>query len=261
MTTHAAGVPSWVALSSPEPAASEAFYSELLGWTATPPAPEMGNYQRFLLDGKAVAGLQPLMAPEEPPTWTTYIATDDADATHARIVEAGGTPFFDVMDVMDLGRMGVYADPTGPVFGTWEAGSFAGAEVRDAPNALCWNEALTGDAETARAFYRAVFPTWEPVAPTFEGAPSDYTIWEVGGQPVAGLMQLDPEHLPADTPPAWGVCFYVLDADAVAATATELGGSIVMGPMDMAGLGRFVAIADPHGDEITVMQPEPGARG
>lgn len=261
MTRHAEGVPSWVALSSPNPPESEAFYCGLLGWTATPPAPEMGNYQRFQLDGKAVAGLQPLMAPEEQPTWTTYIATDDASATESRVVEAGGTVIAPVGDVMDLGRMGIYADPTGPVFGTWEAGTFAGAEVRDAVNALCWNEALSGDADKAREFYSATFPSWDPVAPTFEGAPGGYTIWEVGGQPVAGLMQLDPQHLPADTPTAWGVCFYVLDADATAAKATELGGSINMGPMDMAGLGRFVSISDPHGVEFTVMQPEPGARG
>jgi predicted enzyme related to lactoylglutathione lyase len=156
------------------------------------------------------------------------------------------------MDVMDIGRMAVFADPTGAVFGIWQPKSFAGADLVNEPNSLCWNEVLTRDAETDKAFYPAVFG-WAARRPEFEGAP-DYTVWEVAGKSVGGMMQMTDEYFPREIPPHWNVAFAVADCDATVAKARELGATITMEPMDMPPIGRFANMIDPQGASFTVMQ-------
>jgi len=58
----------------------------------------------------------------------------------------------------------------------------------------------------------------------------------------------------AAVPPHWNVNFRVDDADAIAAHATELGGSVMMPPADGGGF-RSAALADPQGAVFSVSQP------
>lgn len=57
------------------------------------------------------------------------------------------------MDVMEIGRMAFFADPGGAVFGVWQPKSFAGADLVNVPNSLCWNHLVTRDPEGAKAFW------------------------------------------------------------------------------------------------------------
>ena len=86
------GRPCWVDLGTTDPAAARAFYGSLFGWTPEVDArPEAGGYAQFRHDGHAVAGVGPIFTEGMPPTWTTYIATADVDATAAAVAENGGT--------------------------------------------------------------------------------------------------------------------------------------------------------------------------
>src|SRR5512142_1648915 len=92
MTTTTPGTPNWVDLASPDVGRSTTFYSGLFGWDAeVQPEPEAGGYTMFRLNGKAVAGVGPIMMEGQPAAWTTYVATDDADDTTDRVTQAGGT--------------------------------------------------------------------------------------------------------------------------------------------------------------------------
>jgi predicted enzyme related to lactoylglutathione lyase len=53
-----------------------------------------------------------------------------------------------------------------------------------------------------------------------------------------------------DTPAHWGVTFAVDDADAIAAKATELGGRVVVPPLDGPWV-RMTVITDPQGATFT----------
>ena len=64
----------------------------------------------FTVDGKNVAAGSPPQGEQAFSYWTTYIASDDVDATAAKIREAGGTVMFEPMDVFDAGRMTVALD-------------------------------------------------------------------------------------------------------------------------------------------------------
>jgi predicted enzyme related to lactoylglutathione lyase len=55
-------------------------------------------------------------------------------------------------------------------------------------------------------------------------------------------------------PPCWGVYFQVTDCDAAVAKVTSLGGRKYMGPMDVAGVGRFAVVADPQGAAFSVIR-------
>jgi predicted enzyme related to lactoylglutathione lyase len=254
MPDYAPGTPSWVELSSPDTDAAAAFYGPVLGWDATEPGPaETGGYRMFENDGKRVAGLMGQMQEGQPTAWATYVSVADAEETAEKVKAAGGTVMVEPMDVTDIGRMAVFVDPTGAVFGVWQPRAFAGADLVNEPGSLCWNEVHTRDIDTDKAFYGSVFG-WEPGRPQFAGAPETYTVWELDGKGVGGMMQMVEGMFPPGTPPHWSVCFAVADVDATVAKAREHGGTVAAEPMDMP-IGRFAAIIDTQGAWFTIMQP------
>jgi predicted enzyme related to lactoylglutathione lyase len=255
MEKYENGLPSWVDMGSPDLSLARAFYSGLFGWDAPEGPPEAGGYSVCLLQGKSVAGLGPQMSPEAPPSWLTYVNVDDADATVAKVKAAGGTVFVEPMDVMDVGRMAVFADPQGAVIGLWQPGTHLGAELVNDPGTFCWSELVTNDLDGAKAFYKAVFD-WGAEDQGPPGGPPAYTEWKLSGRSIGGMMPKTPE-MPAEMPPLWGVYFAVDDADAAAAKAQELGGALFMGPVDIEP-GRFAVLADNQGVmfQVIALSPE-----
>ncbi len=259
MPDYAPGTPSWVDLSSPDADASARFYAALMGWSASEPGPveETGGYRIFEQEGQAVAGLMGHMQEGQPTAWSTYVSVADADAAVARAKDAGGTVIVEPMDVTDIGRMAFFADPGGAAIGVWEPRTFAGADLVNEPNSLCWNELLTRDPAAGRSFYPAVFG-WEAGRPAFADAPDGYVVWELDGEPVGGMMEMTDDRIPAEVPPHWSVCFAVDDCDAAVATARELGATVTVEPTDTS-IGRFAAIIDPQGASLTVLKlAQPG---
>lgn len=255
-TSYAQGTPSWVDLSTPDLAASAAFYGELFGWTAdgaTEPAEDTGGYEIFMLRGKRVAGVMPSMDPNQPPAWSTYLAVDDADEIAAKVTDAGGQVVVEPMDVLQAGRMAFFVDPTGAFIGVWQAREHTGAELVNEPGAIGWNELVTRDAEAAKAFYTAVFGV--ETAPWGPEGGADYTVWKVDGEMVGGLLQMDDEHFPPEVPPHWALYIYVEDADAIAAKVSELGGAIRVAPFAVPGIGRIAVFADQHGAAFSIVEP------
>src|SRR5437764_1278331 len=118
MTSYPPGTPCWVDLGTPDIDRAVDFYGSLLGWNVpSSENPEQtGGYRIGEIGGKPVAGLMPLMQEGQPPAWTTYIATDDADATAARAKDGGGTVAQEPMDIPDVGRIAVFHDPAGAHF-------------------------------------------------------------------------------------------------------------------------------------------------
>ncbi len=112
------GRPCWVDLATSDPAAARSFYTELFGWDAeVDPRPEAGGHAQFTPDGHSVAGVGPVFAEGASPSWTTYIATADADATVAVVTANGGTVHQPPMDILDAGRMAVFSGPDGAIAG------------------------------------------------------------------------------------------------------------------------------------------------
>ena len=253
MTEYQAGVPCWVDLSTKDLEGAKAFYAGLFGWTAEASEdPAAGGYTMFLLDGQAVAGGNGLMAPEQPTVWTTYVSVDDADKAAEAVALGGGSVLVAPMDVLDVGRMGLFADPAGAVIAAWQPRAHKGAAVVNEPGSLSWNELLTRDVEGAKAFYPAVFG-WGYKAS--DVADVQYTEWQVGDRTVGGLMGMD-ENFPPDLPPHWMVYFAVADCAASAAKVTELGGTVAVPPTTIP-VGTFAVCADPQGASFSLIELSP----
>ncbi len=246
MTTYAPGTPSWVDLGTPDLDASVGFYGGLFGWDVpeSENVEQTGGYRRATKNGADVAGMMPLMQEGQPPAWSTYVSVEDADATAAAVKGAGGSVIAEPMDVMDLGRMAIFADPTGAVFGVWQPGTFPGAGIVNEPGAISWNELNTRDAGAAKAFYGAVFGWgFEDVE---AGEMGTYTTIMVGERPVGGMLDMNSREIPAEVPSHWQVYFAVEDTDATIEQAKEKGGNVMFGPIDIPA-GRFAILTDPFG--------------
>ena len=247
-TSYPAGVPCWIDLASGDIEGSKKFYQGILGWEAGEPSAEGGGYLMFLKDGKPVAGCMPMMAEGQPTAWTTYVSVDDADKTVATARDAGATVFVEPMDVLDVGRFAVFADPTGAALGVWQPNQFPGAALANEPGTFVWNELQTRDTEAAKPFYRTVF-AWDANDLT---GPMPYTEWKLGERSVGGMMNMPPA-VPAEVPAHWLVYFGVDDCDATVAQAEALGATTVAPPMDIPA-GRFAVVIDPQGAALGVIK-------
>ncbi|MEV4637954.1 VOC family protein [Actinoplanes sp. NPDC049548] len=249
MTHPTPGVPNWVDLGTADLEDATRFYTELFGWEADVSGEEYGGYTTFRLDGRAAAGAGPLYGEGQPTAWSTYVATDDADAVAARVEAAGGKVLVAPFDVMYQGRMAAFLDQAGAPFSVWQPGSMKGADVFDVPGALAWNELATRDVEGSAAFYGAVFG-WVAREISVQGLP--YLVWELAGKTVAGMRMMDATW-PQDLPPHWMVYFATADCDESAAYAQSLGAQVARPPSDVP-IGRYAVLEDPQGGLFALLQ-------
>jgi uncharacterized protein len=254
-TEYAPGTPSWVDVTAPDVAATRAFYEGLFGWEGHDLGAEAGGYVMWHLRGKIVAACTPLtpemQANGVPPAWTTYVSVESADATAEAAAAAGGAVMMPPFDVFEAGRMAVLRDPTGGVVAIWQPGTTKGAELVNEPGALAWNELLVRDADTALAFYGAVFGWTTKEEQVMPPPMPPYILLLVGDAMVAGCLRMGDE-FPPEVPTFWLPYFGVADTDASVARARELGGDVRMEPVDIPP-GRFAVCSDPAGATFGVI--------
>lgn len=245
VATYAPAIPVWADLATSDLEAAKKFYRQLFGWDLqTAPDPEAGGYTMAALKGKDVVGLGPQMSKDQPPMWSVYFGTDDADATARKVTEAGGQVIAPPFDVLKSGRMAVFQDPSDAYFSVWQPGEHRGFGVTEAPNSFAWAELNTRGLEKVKAFYQKVFGWAIKSSPMGEGMPP-YTEWQLNGKSIGGGMEMGSQ-MPAQVPPHWLVYIAVSDTDAAAKKVSELGGRVNFPPSDYPG-GRFAVVADPQG--------------
>jgi hypothetical protein len=244
-THYAQGTPCWIDLATDDLAAASAFYRAVFGWEFDEPATDRDSYTTVRLRGKAVAGIFVPGRAGIPVVWTTYLAADDVDIAAKTIAEHGGQLLTPVMDVPGDGRMVVAADPAGAVFGVWQASPGSpGVQLANEPGTLIWNELLTTDTATARAFYGEVFGFAH--SDPFDGE-QDYTGINIGGVNVGGIGVVG-----GDGPAHWSVYFGVADTDAAADAVRAAGGRVDREPVDTP-YGRMATCSDPRGGRFTLL--------
>ena len=261
---YIAGVPCWVDTSQPDPDAAAAFYGGLFGWDFEDamPAGSPGKYLMARIRGGDVAAVSsPAEGAPGQAIWNTYIWVDDADEAAAKARDAGGSVLTEPFDVMDAGRMAVLADTEGAVLCVWQAGTHKGAQVVNEPGSLNFNVLSTRDPVAAKRFYGAVFG-WTTLDLGNDEfwtmrAYGDYleqlnpgTRARTAELGAAGFEDVVAAIAPTDSPAHWSVTFSTEDADATAAKAVELGGAVVVEPVD-APYSRLTVLRDPQGATFT----------
>jgi predicted enzyme related to lactoylglutathione lyase len=122
-------------------------------------------------------------------------------------------------------------------------------DVYKTHGAFSWSELMTTDPKAAAEFYSGLFG-W-----TFKDmgeAMGHYHVASVGDTQVCGVMSMPPDAPPM--PPAWGAYVTVADLDASVTRCTQLGGKVLVPPMDVPTVGRMAVIQDPQGATLSVMQ-------
>ena len=124
---------------------------------------------------------------------------------------------------------------------------------KHAPGAFCWAELATTDQNAAINFYSKIFG-WS--ANNMPMGPNDfYTIFRLEGRDAAAGCTLRPEELSQGVPPHWKLYVAGQSADATAARATELGGTVLAPPFDVFDAGRMAVVQDPTGAVFCLWQP------
>jgi predicted enzyme related to lactoylglutathione lyase len=253
-TDFVPGAPNWLDLGTPDVPAASAFYGAVFGWDFQSAGPDAGGYGMFTQDGKTVAAVGPLTEQGVDSAWTLYFHTVDADATAKAVEQAGGTVRVAPFDIFTQGRMGGFTDPAGAQFAVWQPGETRGLDAVTVPNSLCWTELHTTDQAGAKAFYDSVFG-WDAEDNPMEGF--NYTVVSPsgGGQEAGqgGIMEISDEMLSGGMQPRWQPYFEVTDADAVTAKVSEQGGTVLMPPEDVPGVGRMGLLVDPFGAPFSII--------
>jgi uncharacterized protein len=285
---YIAGVPCWVDASEPDPEAAVDFYGGLFGWEFEDMILPSSESKYFIARGEArsssifdtsgdvrsgdVAAVRSI--PEGAPLtamWNTYFWVDSADAVASTVLDAGGGIAVEPFDFMNACRTAVFTDPEGAAFSVWEANEHKGARLVNDPGALVFNGLNTRDVEGAKSFYGSVFG-WQ--TSRIGGGAEGWTLPGYGdwlelehhphlrkqmaeaGAPegfedvVAAIVPIGDDQ--PDTPAHWSVTFATDNADATAAKATELGGTVLVPPFDAPWSTatytiRITVIADPQG--------------
>ena len=159
------------------------------------------------------------------------------------------------MDAMDAGRMAFVIAPGGEIFGLWEAQNHIGAGLVGEHGSVVWNELATRNLEEASSFYSDLFG-WAVTTGPVAGTDMEYSVAKVGEAMASGLMTMD-DNWPAEVPPHWVVYFEVDDCEASVAAVKDLGGTVIVPPMSVEGVGTFATIQDPTGATCSIMTSAP----
>ena len=130
--------------------------------------------------------------------------------------------------------------------------------------APCWIDVSSPDVEASNTFYTGLFG-WQSV--TLGPEHLDYRFCQMDGKTVAGISHATED----STTPEWLAYFQTPDADVIAKTIEQAGGTVLAAPRDIQGQGRMGVFADPAGARFAVWQPgatkglgmvtEPGSLG
>ncbi len=117
------------------------------------------------------------------------------------------------------------------------------------PGAPCWIELFSSDLDRNRSFYEQLFGWTSEAAGEELGG---YVTFSKDGVAVAGAMANDGQ---SGYPDTWTVYLASEDTETTLKSASNSGGQVLLGPMQIADIGHMGVVADPGGAAIGVWQP------
>jgi uncharacterized protein len=231
--------------------AAKRFYAEVFGWDYEVWKPGEADYAMVKVNDQMHAGFLGVQG-GAPPHWLGIVQVESSDETAERVESAGGRIIAGPMDLPDVGRLLVLADPQGAVVAAMSPEADA-QEMPPSEGVFVWDELATSDVDGAKRFYGEVFG-WTS-ADMDMGPAGTYTMFKRAGDvDVGGAMTL-PEGAPH---PYWLPYIGTGDVDGCVARATDLGGQALLEPADVPTVGRLAILRDPQGAAFGVFKPTEG---
>lgn len=249
----------WHDLATSDLAGATTFYTDLIGWSSAPMENVPMEYIGFHAGDAVVAGAMALTEDMKkvgaPSAWTPCIATENIEATCAKVKELGGNVLNAPSEVPG-GRFALLQDPQDAVFETFQSNENQDSEQHADPPVghFCWYDLNTTDWEGARAFYGELFGWGESGSMDSPGG----TYWmfksQSGDRTVGGLSNMAAT---MNVPAHWLCYITVADLDAALEQLKAAGGQVHNGPMEVPGGDRIAHCMDPQGAAIALHQGKP----
>jgi predicted enzyme related to lactoylglutathione lyase len=249
----------WYELMTSDQDAAIDYYKQVVGWTASDmpmPGDDSGARYAILNVGeRGIGGVMQLTdemkAGGARPGWYGYIHVADADARATAIADAGGKVLMGPQDIPEVGRFAMVADPGGAPFYIMQPFPREQMAPLDpaAPGVFSWHELYSslGD-KAAFDFYAGQFG-WETMHEMDMGPMGTYRIFGADGVQLGGMMT-KPENIPVS---AWGYYVSVDAIDAAIGRATEHGGKVLRGPVEVPGGSWIAQCVDPQGAHFNMV--------
>ncbi|MCE7795273.1 VOC family protein [Sphingobium sufflavum] len=254
----------WYELLTSDADAAQAFYGRVVGWTVADSGQEAMDYRILNAGENSVGGLTaipPEMAERGArPAWLGYVGVDDVDKCVESIDHGGGRTVMPAMDIPNVGRIAMVADPQGARFYIMKPASVEGTSLAfayDVPrNGHCaWNELITSDQKAAWHFYGTRFG-WTKDGEMAMGPLGTYDFIR-HHSPTGGVIGAVMTGTAEMGPPHWNQYFRVPDIDVAKATVESLGGTVINGPMEVPGGDFALNAIDPQGAHFGLVGGRP----
>ncbi|BAS07339.1 27 kDa antigen Cfp30B [Arthrobacter sp. Hiyo4] len=124
------------------PVATHRQKEQLFGWDyETGDEEKYGGYTTARRNGRTVAGLMQKDEDQAGTTdvWSTYLRSDDAEATASAVAANGGQVFMPPMDVPEQGHMAIFGDAAGAAICVWQPREMKGYGLVAEPGAAAWH--------------------------------------------------------------------------------------------------------------------------
>ena len=230
---------------SDDPAAASRFYSKVFGWEIEVWKPGEMDYPMIKAGDTTHGGFGPARG-GAPAHWLGHLAVEGADEAGARAEAAGGRILAPALDIPEVGRMVVVADPAGATVSLFQPAG----EMSVPAGAFVWDELMTQDVEGAKRFYGEV-AGW--AARDVEmGGSGVYTLFSSGDVDCAGCLT-PPEGV--EQPAFWLTYLGADDVDATIEKAEAGGAKTQMPATDVPNVGRLAVLADPLGAFFGLFRP------
>lgn len=243
--------PRFFAINADDVGRAKAFYETVFGWTIAPWGPP--NFYIVTIDGIETAAVQErheLVPGQRTNAFRLTFAVDDASATLAAVKRGGGKVLMEPYRIAGGPEVAYLEDTEGNAIGV---GCYPAPRTPEVPPTLRHFAINADDIGRARAFYEAVFGwAFSPWGP-----PNFYQV-KNAGDGVLGALQERRSLVPGTRTTTFETTLEVADIRATLDAATRAGGTVLMPPYRIEGVGEIGYLQDTEGNICGVAQYVPG---
>ena len=217
------------------------FYGQLFGWTFA----QLGRYTVIQNDERNIGGMVELKADPDNPSaarWLSTLSVDDVDQAVERLIAEGGTVNEGPLELLNRGRGALVRDPQGAQLVLLHSEVGDPEDEEPAMMSWLWHELWSNNSEASLAFYQKL------AGYDYEGDATDYLILTREDQWRAGIRFIDDSELEM----RWVPVVRVVDTEAIAEKAEQLGGEIRVAPRPTESGGSVALLVDPSGARVII---------